>query len=348
MKDLVKIFNSRGYVEVGLVMFGVTSLFTLDDGTAYVVNFIDKESLPSDGKEIYSEIEDKVVAKLAEQGYNQVRQIKIIMTEDVPSVDAVLGDEKIHWYIDKNESKLIIPDNQPIDFRGIRRDINDRLENVTREKPKAVPMMRNKIRKASFNGVLTVTNLLVLSNVIVYIITAIGGDVLDAAYINKVGGLSAPSIMYDNEWYRLLTCMFLHFGFRHLVNNMFLLFIMGNVVERNMGTLNYIYLYFAAGLASSFSTLIYYKSHMIMNSVSAGASGAIFGVVGGMLALLILKREGQEIIIRFFVFILFSIASGLLSGTVNNVAHISGAISGFVIAVIICVLEANDSKRKKR
>ncbi len=94
-----------------------------------------------------------------------------------------------------------------------------------------------------------------------------------------------PAGVTHGEWWRLLTSAFLHYGPLHLGMNMLSLYFVGSILEQVIGRWRYVLLYLAAGVAGSAGALI-----VTPDSASAGASGAIFGVLG---ALLVLERRGN-------------------------------------------------------
>jgi len=130
--------------------------------------------------------------------------------------------------------------------------------------------------------------------------------------------------------------MFLHFGADHLVNNMLVLYFIGDKLERIVGKVKYICIYFGSGLLAGIASLGY---NMLKNNniVSAGASGAIFGVVGAMAFIVLINKgrikdfsQGQMVL-----FILLSLYGGLTSQGIDNVAHIGGLLTGIIFAAVL-------------
>jgi membrane associated rhomboid family serine protease len=101
---------------------------------------------------------------------------------------------------------------------------------------------------------------------------------------NAVYGNGTPAGVANGEWWRLISAAFLHYGPLHLGMNMFSLYFVGSILEQIIGRWRYLLLYLVAGLAGSAGALV-----VTPNAPTAGASGAIFGVLG---ALLILERRG--------------------------------------------------------
>ena len=130
-----------------------------------------------------------------------------------------------------------------------------------------------------------VTFILVAINIIVFIVLEFMGDTRSGGFMLLHGAMNPYLILSNGEWYRLFTCMFLHFGIEHLANNMLLLFLLGQIFERAVGVTRYIGIYIGAGLAGSFLSF-FYMCLMGQNDIVAGASGAIFGIIGGMIVVI--------------------------------------------------------------
>lgn len=184
--------------------------------------------------------------------------------------------------------------------------------------------------------IFTITNMLILINALVFLIMEIQGSTNDLYYMLDKGALYWPAIKFYHEYYRFCTYMFLHFGIDHLVNNMLVLFFIGNKLEGIVGKTKYLCIYFSTGLLAGIASLGY---NMLKNNniVSAGASGAIFGVVGAM-AYIVLINKGRikDISTRQIVlFVLLSLYGGLTSQGIDNIAHIGGLLSGIILAAVL-------------
>jgi rhomboid protease GluP len=184
--------------------------------------------------------------------------------------------------------------------------------------------------------IFTITNLLILINALVFFIMEIQGSTNDLYYVLDKGALYWPAIKFYHEYYRFFTYMFLHFGLDHLVNNMLVLFFIGGKLERIVGKAKFLCIYFSTGLLAGIASLGY---NMLKNNniVSAGASGAIFGVVGAMAYIVLLhKGKIKDISTRQIVlFVLLSLYGGLTSQGIDNIAHIGGLLSGFILAAVL-------------
>lgn len=151
-------------------------------------------------------------------------------------------------------------------------------------------------------------------------------------FLLEHGALYAPAVR-DGEWYRLVTHMFLHGDIWHLGNNMLILFCLGNVLEHYVGKVSYGVLYFCSGILAALGSVVYNTD----NAVCVGASGAVFGIVGAMLWLVIRNRGRLEGFtgVRMLVFLFLSVYAGFVDQGVDNAAHISGLVAGFLLAMLI-------------
>ncbi len=172
-------------------------------------------------------------------------------------------------------------------------------------------------------------------NVLIFIIMVISG--LGFATFSPVdllhwGGNYRPSTIHS-EWWRLLTNIFLHGGLMHLVANMYGLIFVGIFLEPRLGKTKYIIIYLGTGIIASIVSLLFHKA-----SVSVGASGAIFGLYGVFLALLMFKAYRKHfttrILISILVFVGFNLIAGLKGG-IDNAAHVGGLSCGFIIGLIL-------------
>ena len=173
-------------------------------------------------------------------------------------------------------------------------------------------------------------------NALVFVRLSFFGMTEDAGYMLEHGAMFVPLVLGNHEYYRLITSMFLHFGFSHLMNNMVMLFFLGSILEEEIGGFKYFLLYFVSGLAGNLlSAAMDLKTGEFV--VSAGASGAIFGVIGALL-IIVAKNHGHLRTLngRGMVFmVVCSLYHGFTSTGVDNMAHIGGLVSGILLAFIL-------------
>lgn len=184
------------------------------------------------------------------------------------------------------------------------------------------------------SGEITVTKILIAINIIAFFYLMVIGDPGDAEFMMKHGALWVPAFLEKREYYRILCPIFMHFSVAHLFNNMLLLFFMGDVLEREFGKLKFLLFYLLTGICGNLLSVLL-ESLSGDYAVSAGASGAVFGVLGGLLYL-ILKNRGKLYYMtwrRMLFFIGYSLFAGYTSGGINNAVHFGGLLSGFLLAI---------------
>ena len=187
-----------------------------------------------------------------------------------------------------------------------------------------------------------VTALLVFLNILIFLICTFTGNLL----YNK-GVFYVWNVVMEREYYRVLSAVFLHFDIEHLINNMILLFFIGRIVEKHIGHIVYTIIYLLSGIGgnlfSAFCEII--TSRYV---VSAGASGAVFGLTGALLVL-VLFHKGKLEGIRWqgvVIMILLSVYNGFTAENINNAAHIGGLLIGiigtFVVSIIVSIGRKNN------
>ena len=176
---------------------------------------------------------------------------------------------------------------------------------------------------------------LIITNIIIFILLEWNGNSLDAEYMMEMGAVYPEKIQKDGEYWRLITATFMHFGFSHLLNNMVLLGTAGQILERALGPIKYLILYLLAGIGGS--ALSYVQMiHSGDYAVAAGASGAIFGIVGALLWVVIRNKGHYETLTGkgLIAMIVLCLYYGISTGGVDNWGHIGGLIGGFLVSIL--------------
>ena len=181
--------------------------------------------------------------------------------------------------------------------------------------------------------------IIIVLNVLVFLYTDLFAYSQNDAIVNA-GALSWYAVLEQGQWYRLLTCMFLHSNLEHIFNNMLILGYVGSCLEEKIGSIRYGILYLASGILAGCASMGY---NMLQNDnvVSIGASGAIFGVIGAMLFVVLARRneEDRYTVRQIAVMAALSLYGGLTSQGVDNAAHFGGFIAGFILAWILTMLQ---------
>ena len=178
--------------------------------------------------------------------------------------------------------------------------------------------------------------ILVVVNIVIFLILDMIGDPADAMFMYKHGAMYPDAVLQDGEWYRLIAANFMHFNIRHVGNNMLILFFLGDNLERALGHIKYVILYLCSGLAGSLISLGY-MAYSQKYAVSAGASGAVFGVTGALIYVLICNRGKLEDLTagRMIFMAILSLYQGFAAEGTDNFAHLGGLISGILLAMML-------------
>ena len=157
-----------------------------------------------------------------------------------------------------------------------------------------------------------------------------------AAWMVPWGAVFGPSIAIDHEYWRLVTAMFLHFGAMHLVLNMWCLIGNGPMIERFFGHRTFAAIYLLSGLGGSIASL---WAHPL--AICAGASGAIFGILGALLGFALARRGDipaeslGPLHSGAGAFVLYNLLFGMLDPRIDTAAHLGGLATGFVAGLLL-------------
>lgn len=180
------------------------------------------------------------------------------------------------------------------------------------------------------------TTVLIIINIAAFLVMSMIGNTEDAVFMLQHGAVYEPLIIENHEFYRIFTSIFLHFGISHLMNNMVMLGALGWNLELEIGKVRFLIIYLLSGIGGNLLSL--YRSVSVEEyAVSAGASGAVFGLMGALLYVVIANNgrlgriSGRGLIIMAALSLYF----GLTSSGVDNWAHIGGLLSGFFLAFVL-------------
>jgi len=212
-------------------------------------------------------------------------------------------------------------------------------------KQKTPEFERRVVERAAFDSALgalqtrtVVTAALVAANCLIFACTVFGGAGLlraDGALLIHWGTNFGP-LTLQGQWWRLFTSMFVHFGLMHLLLNMWALWSLGKLTERLYGSAHFALLYVFAGLFGSVASLLWRSG---VNS--AGASGAIFGVIGGLLAFMVNPKTQIPASVATaqrnsaLVFVCYNLVNGFAHAGIDNACHIGGLAGGFAMGWLL-------------
>ncbi len=176
---------------------------------------------------------------------------------------------------------------------------------------------------------------LVAINILVFLIMEYMGDTYNTIFLYEYGAMYVPSVLEKGEWYRVISHMFVHSGMEHLINNMFMLAVVGCDVEKVIGKFKYIIGYFVCGIGA---TIVSALAEISSGSyaVGVGASGAITGIFAIYIVIAI-KNSGRfkkQQSIRMLI-VLGLLVFGNMEAGIDWQAHLGGAVTGILIGLVM-------------
>ncbi|MCG2360723.1 rhomboid family intramembrane serine protease [Staphylococcus epidermidis] len=174
-----------------------------------------------------------------------------------------------------------------------------------------------------------ITYTLILINIVIWLCMILYLNRFSDVKLLEVGGLVHFNVVHG-EWYRLISSMFLHFNFEHILMNMLSLFIFGKIVESIIGSWRMLIIYIISGLYGNFVSLSFNTT-----TISVGASGAIFGLIGSIFVIMYLSKNfNKKMIGQLLIALVVLIVFSLFMSNINIMAHLGGFISGVLITLI--------------
>ena len=180
---------------------------------------------------------------------------------------------------------------------------------------------------------------LLLINVVMYILQSMN------IFNDHDFSLQLNALVDPTQWYRLITHMFLHSSLSHLMGNMIMLYAAGSMVEEKMNRAVYMFMYFFSGLCGGILS-VWSRMQTGEDYYSLGASGAIYGIMGALIAWMLMNRQWKSI--RFYNRILIAIlllfyGSGL-NEEIDYMAHLGGFIAGLLFTGVYVIVTWNKKK----
>ena len=251
-----------------------------------------------DTGENVSIIDNKNIETIKVEGLDDFKKNKVVK-EFFPKVSDANMDDKV----------------DPVEFFKLTEDMNQK--TIKNEK---------KLQKIFSPKKPVITYVLIVINLMVYLYGMLhGNDELIKLFGNNY------ELVQSGQIYRLFTCMFVHSDIMHILLNMYALYTIGPVVERYYGKGKYLFIYIISGLLGSVFSSVF----MSANSISIGASGAIFGLLGSICYFTYYYRATLQGILRGSIIpvIVINLAIGFLSPDIDLSAHIGGLIGGILVSM---------------
>lgn len=356
------LLGQKGFQSVKVNVEEISLSYKVVGNSPYLILLLEDMEGNRFTKEQYNNIIRQIKGQFLQKGYDTIQLLSILVTENLDIIRNLMNDEESYWIIDTSLNRLIIYENQPSSYLGLENDIENLLieqgqgqgiydvnnqgnqydypinNKYNREGYNRSPNDRYKtsMKKGRTRSFTICNTAIIVINILVFLWVEFTGSSESVEHLIKSGGMYWPYVINDHQYYRLITYMFLHGGISHIVNNMLVLGVLGDNLERALGKVKYVILYFATGIIAGLVSMGY-NMYMHTEAVSVGASGAIFGVVGAMVYIVMANRGRLEDLStsQLIIFVILSLYAGFTSQGTDNMAHVGGFISGFILSILL-------------
>lgn len=347
VEKIQNLLESQGYLKIESNVPFVRLFVQYEISSAKVIQVLDCVDEIPITVEQYSVFCKKSKEHIRDRGYESIDFLTLVVTPFTDEARKFILNDDHCWIVNSKDMSLILYDNEPDDFYGLR----NLLESESFAGDTEPEVYYDRTGQGAYNGYYDsaprqerafpqeftpINTTLVIINIVVFIIMSLMGSTEDIEFMLDHGAMFVPAVIEDMQFYRFFTCMFLHFGFMHLVGNMVVLMFLGDNVERAVGKYKFILIYILGGMFGSIGSFLY---ALVYNPgiVSAGASGAIFAIIGALLWLVIRNKGRLEDMttLRMCVLIAYALYNGITSENVDMAAHLFGLIGGFLAALIL-------------
>ena len=368
VNSIMALLNGMGYKNYMLSQDLRYASFVMEEN--YYLNvlcFFDERTTVSSDAQMNGFV-TYIKEKLSYGKDKDVHFLRVICADSAYIIQRCDNRKENEWYIDTATAKLIVPEWSIEDFYGLRGKLDillaesgfdmgiaeavrveaEKKQKAIESNPATSKPKKNSTAVMSYDksSVPWLTFGLIIANVVMYLMQ-VTGIVNEDAYV-----LTNDIIGKPLEWYRFLTYGFLHGSLAHIVNNMIVLYAAGSALEKMSGRVAYTVVYFVSLIAGGFFSVWYHTNAGILYT-SLGASGAIYGLTGGVIAGIVMlgymRRRETVIRVLIAVALLFIPVNASDGSTVDFAAHLGGFVAGFVLEgimlIIVSLLEGKKTKR---
>lgn len=327
-------FENREFQQVKTDSDTVRMFALFEKTNLYLVNLIHLKADYKFDIERYLEYKAITMAQFKKAQADKTILLNVILIKDSSTIyDDVnytpdLEDEfiDVHWIIDESKRQLIIPSRQ---ITGILRLEAD-FKRILRQEKRRYYKMDKSARPP------IITFALMCVNIIIWMILELSGGSMDVDVLLRFGAMQGTKIVKEGEYYRLFSAMFLHIGFLHVIYNMFSLYIFGTRLEVYLKRWQFLLIYLGSGLIGSLMSL---GVNLLMggNTVGAGASGAIYGIMGSVLVVSKVSRKHLDGVNSYMIGLIFlmGLVYSVANPGIDSAAHLGGFLGGMLLSAMV-------------
>ncbi len=254
------------------------------------------------------------------------------------------------WAVDILNENIIVGKGQPDKILNIKEIIADTFSKDNFEKNESVfvknyafKAYEERIDKLKSGG--KISFFIILLNFFIFCLMELNGGSENTDVLIMFGAVEPNLVIYSKQYYRLFTAMFLHIGYMHIIANSWALWLFGSRFEAYVSKGTFIFVYLISGICASLLSVFF------SGSVSAGASGAIMGILGGMVSYSFVngKSIGGFSLYFIILFVIVSFSFDFIIPGIDNAAHLGGFIAGAVFTFIkekLILLKQKNNRQK--
>lgn len=341
-RQIERILLQYGYEMISINTPDIHLALRQEQGEGYAVVTLDETSGRYLETGQFYHVSEQIRAFIQQRGCHYCHFLYLLVSDNDSSAGRLFQNYECFWRIVPGRGQVMVYEAAEEGFMVLRQP----LEGMFAWQPdpvlhgSGVNGSTGQGRWQSFcnavkAGRLPICNMLIIGiNILVFLYTDFF-NVFSGSWI-EAGALGWYEVISQGEWYRLLTSVFLHSNIGHIFNNMLVLAFIGSVLEKEIGAWKYGILYLASGILAGCASMVY---NMLRDDyiVSIGASGAVFGIVGAVLYLVLFQKgRNAQYSARQIAWMAFlSLYGGFTSQGVDNAAHVGGFIAGFLLAALL-------------
>lgn len=333
MEQFTQLFLQKGFSVTQLNATDISLFLRKEQEVLYAILLFDMSTGKTWDSFQCTHIEEQLSMKLHRVYDQPIEFYTFLITYQPDCVKDIYQRNNHTGVIDLSQNRLLIFENMREDRFHLYSDIDRILQEVTSDREIPIPQGERKEFVSGISQFGIINIIIIVINVLVFGLTKLFHCYDEAI---ESGSLSWYFVHFHHQYYRIFTSIFLHGGISHLFNNMVILAYVGGILENKIGKLRYVILYLMSGILAGIVSMRYNMEKVELVQ-SIGASGAIFGVVGAVLLILLLNKGRIENLSRrqMILFVFFSLYGGFAGQNVDNAAHVGGLLAGFILGLVI-------------
>lgn len=306
--------------------------------------------------ERYQSVYESACKLLEKDGVTEMHILTLLIADNPELALEVSREDKYAWIIHREKRALIIEEGKAQDFYGLKAVFERFLQNPDEARQKIQEaeefvLRQLKEQEKKYNPkpyIPWVACCLVAINIVIYIVCTSTGDLL-----YTIGEMSLMKTLGEGQWYRVVTSMFLHGNLSHLLNNMLILYLLGNMIEERIGRWKFGAYYFLCGIVAGLVSLTA-KYFTGIDANSIGASGAVYGIFGIALITELVSIDWRHVqgstLYRMLLVMLCMIVSLYTDARMEMVdyeAHVGGLSMGILIGALWYLNQFRKKRKNK-